>query len=131
MTRHLYPVLLLSLLTPLAGCDGASSTPAESPRKIAARAATLTPADPRLAALYETSCRACHASAEAGAPLAGDTRAWAPRWDKGMPILVEHTISGFNGMPAGGQCFSCEPADYEALIRFLAGHGPAREGTPS
>jgi len=24
-------------------------------------------------------------------------------------------------MPAGGQCFSCTPADYEALIAFMAG----------
>ena len=55
--------------------------------------------------------------------LALDRAAWAPRWAKGEQMLLDHTISGFNGMPAGGQCFSCSADDYRALIRFMAGHG--------
>jgi cytochrome c5 len=37
-----------------------------------------------------------------------------------MPVLVDHSIQGFNAMPAGGQCATCTPADLEALIRFMA-----------
>jgi cytochrome c5 len=38
-----------------------------------------------------------------------------------MAALRASTISGLNGMPAGGQCFGCSAQDYEALITFMAG----------
>lgn len=88
-------------------------TPAES--------AALVPADARLAGLYETSCKTCHTIKASGAPLAGDTAAWAPRMKQGMPTLVGHTVQGFKAMPAGGQCAGCTAADYEALIHFMSG----------
>lgn len=96
----------------------------EMPQQIAARAASAAPADPRLADLYASSCRACHSQVDTGAPLALDHAAWDQRWAKGEQMLLDHTISGFNGMPAGGQCFSCSADDHRALIRFMAG----REG---
>jgi cytochrome c5 len=43
------------------------------------------------------------------------------------PVLLDHTIQGFNAMPAGGQCASCTPDDFKALIRFMAG----REDSPN
>ncbi len=52
----------------------------------------------------------------------GDHAAWEPRWAKGVPALLKSTVGGLGGMPAGGQCFACSQADYEGLIRFLAGH---------
>ena len=105
-------VLLLSACAPPA--------PARSPAEAAAYAETLMPSDARLADLYAQSCRTCHTVVDTGAPLAGDRAAWAPRWKKGLPALLASTVGGLNGMPAGGQCFSCTPADYEALIRFMA-----------
>lgn len=102
----------------LAACSPAP--PVKSPAEVAAHAETLTPSDARLADLYAQSCRTCHTVVDTGAPLAGDRTAWAPRWKKGLPALVASTVGGLNGMPAGGQCFSCTPADYEALIRFMA-----------
>lgn len=101
----------------LAAC---SPSPVKSPAEAAAHAEALTPGDARLADLYAQSCRTCHTVVDTGAPLAGDRAAWAPRWKKGLPALVASTVGGLNGMPAGGQCFSCTPADYEALIRFMA-----------
>lgn len=95
--------------------------PAETSEQIAARAANAAPADARLAGLYANACRNCHGQAGAGAPLALDRAAWSERWAKGEQTLLDHTISGFNGMPAGGQCFSCSADDYRALIRFMAG----------
>lgn len=99
---------------------GACSPPAPTPEQAIARAATLMPADARLAGLYTQSCQACHAHADTGAPLAGDIATWRPRVKKGMPALLQSAVGGIRGMPAGGQCFSCTPADYEALIRFMS-----------
>lgn len=82
--------------------------------------AALKPADPAVANLYEHSCKACHTAEGSGAPLVHDHDAWDPRWQKGLPTLVTHAITGFQAMPAGGQCSACTREDYEKLIRFMA-----------
>ena len=96
----------------LSGCDSGPPTPEQL--------AALKPADARLAAMYEHSCKACHATPGSGAPLVHDHGAWDPRWAKGLSVLRDHAIVGFQAMPAGGQCAVCAPADYEKLIRFMA-----------
>jgi cytochrome c5 len=110
----------LALCGALSACgrDRAPS-PAEA-AQAAVRAATLRPADDHLAGLYDHSCRACHANAQANAPLTGDRRAWRARLEKGRPELVRNVLTGFNGMPPGGQCFSCTTPDIEALIAFMS-----------
>jgi cytochrome c5 len=108
------------LLAALAGCG--RTAPADR-AVLAARAATLAPADARLADLYLHSCRACHTVAAAGAPLTGDRDGWRDRWRKGLPALVASAVQGRNGMPAGGQCARCTAADYESLITFMAAQG--------
>ena len=80
------------------------------------------PADPRLAALYEGSCKACHTNPAAGAPLVHDARAWLPRWHQGEQVLLDHVIQGYRAMPATGQCAACTPEDFKALTRFISGH---------
>ncbi len=99
----------------LVGCSPATApiTPDQSAR--------LSPANPRLAGLYATSCKTCHTIAGSGAPLAGDIAAWKPRLQQGMPTLVDHTVQGFKAMPAGGQCAGCSADDYRALIAFMSG----------
>jgi len=99
----------------LMGCDAHPPT-----RPTAEQLATLTPSNRRLAELYEHSCKACHAKPESGAPLVHDWAAWDSLWSKGLPTLVDHAVVGFQGMPAGGQCATCEWQDYENLIRFMA-----------
>ena len=94
-------------------------------------AATYTvegvPADAALAQLYGASCRQCHANPAAGAPLSGDVAAWAPRLEKGMDTLLEHSINGFQGMPPMGMCMQCSEQEFRALIAFMAG-APAAQG---
>jgi cytochrome c5 len=107
-------VLLASALI-LAACGAKPPPPPTSEQTLA-----LRPADARLAALYETSCRACHAMPETGAPMVHDRAAWDPRWKQGEAVLLDHTIQGFNAMPATGQCATCTPDDFKALIRFMA-----------
>jgi len=91
--------------------------PAPTPRQ----ALALRPAEARLATLYDGSCKTCHAVAGTGAPLVHDRKAWDPRWKQGEAILLDHSIQGYRAMPAGGQCVACNPADFKALIRFMAG----------
>jgi cytochrome c5 len=103
----------------------APAKPAPDPARVAAVALAAEPADPYLAKLYDSSCKACHGHAGSGAPATHDHTSWDPRWAKGEPALVQSVIGGRGGMPAGGQCFSCTVADYQALIRFMADQ-PAR-----
>lgn len=83
--------------------------------------ATLVPANAALATLYSSSCQACHASPESGAPVVQDAAAWEPRWKQGEDVMLDHVIQGIGAMPPGGQCADCTSDDYRALIRFLAG----------
>jgi cytochrome c5 len=114
----------LGMSVVLAFCSGCGGSRPVDRAMLLARAATLSPADPRLADLYQHACKACHIVATSAAPLTGDRAAWQPRLKKGVPALVENAIGGLNGMPAGGQCVRCTAADYELLIRFMAGEGP-------
>jgi len=100
----------------LAAC-GQDAAPPTAP----AAAATLTPADPKLAKLYAQTCKACHTSPGSGAPQAGDRAAWEPRAAQGMRALVDHTVNGYKGMPPLGSCMDCGEHEFEALIRFMAG----------
>jgi cytochrome c5 len=110
--RHI--ALGICLLTTLAACD--ARKPAPTPQQ----ALRLAPADPHLAQLYAHSCKACHARPGTGAPLVHDHAAWDPRWAKGEDVLFSHAVTGFQAMPAGGQCAACTPEDYKKLIRFMA-----------
>ena len=101
----------------LAGCQSEPPAKPLTPGQSAA----LKPADARIAGLYEQSCKLCHTVPDTGAPLAGDRAQWDKRWAKGEDALLGSTVQGLNGMPAGGQCFSCSPDDYKVLIRFMAG----------
>lgn len=114
-------LLSLAMLALVATACSRSAAPAEPTAADIQHAATIRPADPRLAGLYLRACHACHGQPGTGAPLAGDRAAWAPRWAKGLPALTKSAIDGYRGMPAGGQCFACTPEDYRALIRFMAG----------
>ena len=109
-------VLVAGLSASLAACSK-PIPPAPTPEQ----ALALAPADGHLASLYGESCKACHAIPGTGAPLVHDRQAWDPRWQQGEVVLLDHAIQGFQAMPAGGQCVACNPDDFKALIRFMAG----------
>jgi cytochrome c5 len=114
--------ILLFVVFSLAACDSKHAAAPEA--KLLEQAATLTPSDARLASMYTQSCKLCHTTQGSLAPLTGDRAAWNDRWQKGMPALLQSVVIGLNGMPPGGQCFACSPADYEALIKFMAMRDP-------
>ncbi|MFO1255714.1 MAG: c-type cytochrome [Sphingomonadaceae bacterium] len=115
MRPHIAPAAVLALA--LAGCQQEPPAKPLTPQQ----SAKLKPADAHLAALYDQSCRSCHTVADTGAPLTGDRTKWDPRWAKGVSAMLNSAVQGLNGMPTGGQCFSCTPDDYRKLIRFMAG----------
>ncbi|GAB2902444.1 hypothetical protein GCM10027180_35940 [Microbulbifer echini] len=84
------------------------------------RALSLTPTDPEIAEIYGRTCRSCHSTGASAAPLTGDIATWEPRLDKGMDVLVDNAINGFQGMPPLGLCFECSPEQFEQLIAFMA-----------
>lgn len=112
-----FGLVILALTLGFVGCSQAAPP---SRAEVARHALSMVPADPRLSGLYTQSCKACHTALDSGAPLTGDREAWGPRWGKGLPALLQSTVNGMGGMPAGGQCFACGSADLEALIRFMA-----------
>jgi cytochrome c5 len=111
-------ILALGALAGLCACQ--PQAPPKSPAEILAHAGAMTPSDPRLGDLYAHACKACHIVSGSGAPLVGDRAAWAPRAAKGMSALMKNVVTGYKGMPAGGQCFSCTSQDDQELIRFMA-----------
>lgn len=113
--------MVLGLCALLVGC-GDEAPPAQ------ANAAQSVPQDAALAQLYGASCKQCHANPAAGAPLTGDAAAWAPRLQKGMGTLLDHSINGFQGMPPLGLCMQCTEADFSALIAFMAAAPQPAEG---
>lgn len=70
---------------------------------------------------YAQSCAACHNSGAAGAPRMGNASDWAPRLEeKGLDVLVEHTINGFNNiMPPKGMCFTCSDDELKLIVEHI------------
>ena len=99
----------------LAACGSGAPPPAP------AAAGPVAPSDPKLAKLYAQTCKACHTSPTSGAPQAGDAKAWQPRVAQGMRTLLDHAVNGYKGMPPLGTCMDCGEAEFEALVRFMAG----------
>ncbi|MEH6662956.1 MAG: c-type cytochrome [Parasphingorhabdus sp.] len=94
-------------------------SPADSDIQLAA---DLTPDDAELAAKYDRSCRTCHATVDAAAPLTGHRAAWAVRYDaKGAADLLASTKTGLNAMPPMGLCSDCSDEELWQLIAFMAG----------
>jgi cytochrome c5 len=91
----------------VAGQDNAALKIA-APAAAAGAAPLALPVPKDGAALYESTCKACHGAGLAGAPKAGDKAAWAPRLAQGKAMLYQHAIKGFTGktgvmLPKGGR----------------------------
>jgi cytochrome c5 len=111
--------LLLAAVIALAACAPEDAPPA--PQSTSTEAAAAPTAAPEVIAIYNRSCRSCHAQGQGRAPLTGAREAWAPRLAQGMDVLLDHTINGYQGMPPMGMCFDCEEADFVALINYMSG----------
>lgn len=68
--------------------------------------------------VYNAVCIACHTGAIPGAPVKGNADDWAPRLAKGMDVLVNHALNGFNAMPPQSAMASEE--EIRAAIEFMS-----------
>lgn len=76
--------------------------------------------------VYEYRCKSCHARNTQGAPMPGDEYEWRRRAAKGMSVLMEHTINGYQRtlMPARGGCLDCNEEELRnALVYMLEKSG--------
>lgn len=101
MKRLLVPAFILAALT---GCGEGGEAGQTHPGE----------------ATYNRSCFSCHAGGVAGAPVPGDTEAWAPRLAKGRAALLQSVKEGMPpGMPPMGLCMSCSDEDFEQVIDYM------------
>jgi len=108
----------LGAMALLSACGDHGS--ASRPSAAAPPAATVA-LSPELQAVYDRSCKNCHAVPGSGAPQSGDAPAWAPRVAQGVDILLEHTFNGYKSMPPLGACMDCNEKQYRALIEYMSG----------
>ena len=118
VTPPISKIFVLSCTLLLSACGGSQES--AGTRELENLSRTLVPADAELAGIYNRSCRSCHTIAATGAPLTGDTAAWADRMEKGADVLLENVVSDFGGMPPFGLCMDCDADEFDALIAFMA-----------
>ncbi len=74
--------------------------------------------------VYNTACLACHGPGIGGAPIFGDSAAWAPRIAKGIEALNEHALNGFTDVgympPKGGRVDLSDPEILDAVAYMVA-----------
>ena len=97
-----------------ASTPAAAAPPAASAPKAAAAGAGAGAGE----ALFKQTCSTCHATGVAGAPKFGDKAAWAPRIAQGIPVLVQHAISGKGAMPPRGGS-SASDAEMKAAVEYM------------
>lgn len=80
---------------------------------------TGEPKEPQV--VYETFCFACHGTGANNSPVYGNAEAWAPRIAKGIDVLYESAINGFNNgaMPPKGLCADCSEDDIKATVDYI------------
>jgi cytochrome c5 len=71
--------------------------------------------------VYNSACMACHATGAAGAPMLGDSTAWAARIAKGSDALHDSGINGVagTGMIAKGGCMNCSDQEVMAAVDYM------------
>jgi cytochrome c5 len=71
--------------------------------------------------VYNTFCMACHATGANNAPMLGNKEAWAPRIAKGIDVLYQSALNGFNNgaMPPKGLCMDCTEDEIKATVDHI------------
>ncbi len=75
--------------------------------------------------IYNQACAVCHQNGRLGAPITGNQAQWSPLIKKNMDVLIEHTINGYNNMPAKGACSKCSDTDLIAAVIYMVNQSQA------
>lgn len=86
----------------------------ENPLEIKEKNASKTPEG-----IYKTFCISCHGSGIAGAPKFADASSWGDRKNKGIKILTNNAIKGYNAMPAKGTCQDCSDDEIKQTVQYM------------
>lgn len=86
---------------------------------LAVAAGNGEPKDPE--EVYNTYCMACHDTGANNSPVLGDAAMWEDRIAKGVDVLYENAINGFNNdlMPPRGLCVDCSDDDLKATVDYM------------
>jgi len=68
---------------------------------------------------YEASCSACHANEAIGAPVVGDSDAWADVMKKGIDAVYHNGINGLNAMPPKGGNMDLSDDQVKEIIDYM------------
>ena len=107
----------------LAGCSG-DTPPADGSMANSAGPSAEGPISAEAMGQWSRNCALCHVRGEGGAPVLGDSEAWAARVAQGEDVLLRNTVEGLNNMPPLGYCMDCEADDFREIIRFMSGGTP-------
>jgi len=75
--------------------------------------------------VYNAACNVCHGNGVGGAPIVGDTAAWAPIIAQGTDLLNDHAVNGFSGeaatpmLPKGGRVDLSDQEIYDAVAYMV------------
>ncbi|WP_218354383.1 c-type cytochrome [Alteromonas lipotrueiana] len=70
--------------------------------------------------VYNNACVACHGAGVLGAPKLQVAADWQPRIDeRGMDMLLQNAINGYNAMPPKGTCGDCSDNEIQAAIDYM------------
>ena len=78
--------------------------------------------DPDIAAgeaVFNQTCKVCHAGGINGAPIVGNKKMWQARADQGLDTLVSHATQGFGLMPARGGNESLSDEQIRQAVKYL------------
>ena len=64
-------------------------------------------------------CALCHSTGMMSSPKLGSADDWAPRIEKGIDVLYESAINGFNMMPARGGRPDLSDDDVKAAVDYM------------
>lgn len=134
-------ILLVTFVTSFstigAGTDSQSADAiATRIRPVAEQGFTLVDANaPRVfqtgAAVYASTCAACHDSGAAGAPKTGDNSVWAARLSQGYETLAKHANEGIRAMPAKGGNPDLDTLEVERAVVFMTNKSGASFKEPT
>ena len=93
-----------------------------TPALLLVLAACSDPIDPDVAAgeaIFNQTCKVCHAGGINGAPIVGNQAMWRSRTQQGLDTLVQHATEGYGLMPAKGGNTALSEKEVEQAVIFL------------